>query len=100
MNSEDEAKLHVLINEINNISYILKCLFAELQRASKNLKSNGNYETIKLHKEIQSINTRIHRKTMQKRNLEEEMGQLFAKIYSSENSGISAPDQNNNSPNS
>jgi len=100
MNSEDEAKLHVLINEINNISYILKCLFTELQRASKNLKSNGNYETIKLHKEIQSINTQIHRKTMQKRNLEEEMGQLFAKIYSSENSGISAPDQNNNSPNS
>ena len=100
MNSEDEAKLNVLINEINNINYVLKSLFSELQRASKNLKSNGNYETIKLHKEIQSINTQIHRRTMQKRKLEEVMGQLFAKIYSSENSGISALDQNNNSPNS
>ena len=100
MNSEDEAKLNVLINEINNINYVLKSLFRELQRASKNLKSNGSYETIKLHNEIQSINTQIHRKTMQKRKLEEKMGQLFAKIYSSENSGISAPDQDNNSPNS
>ena len=100
MNSEDEAKLNVLINEINNINYVLKSLFSELQRASKNLKSNGNYETIKLHKEIQSINTQIHRRTMQKRKLEEEMAQLFARVYSSENSGTSTPDQNNNSPNS
>ncbi len=100
MNSQDEAKLHVLINEINNINYVLKSLFSELQRASKNLKSNGNYEIVKLHKEIQSINTQIHRRTMQKRKLEEEMAQLFARVNSSENSGISTPDQNNNSPNS
>ncbi len=100
MNSQDESKLNVLINEINNINYVLKSLFSELQRASKNLKSNGNYEIVKLIKEIQSINTQIHRSTMQKRKLEEEMAQLFARVYSSENSGISAPDQNNNSPNS
>ena len=100
MNSQDEAKLNVLINEINNINYVLKSLFSELQIASKNLKSNGNYEIVKLHREIQSINTQIHRRTMQKRKLEEEMAQLFARVYSSENSGISTPDQNNNSPNS
>ncbi len=100
MNSQDEAKLNLLISEINNINYVLKSLFSELQRASKNLKSNGNYEIVKLHKEIQSINTQIHRRTMQKRKLEEEMAQLFARVNSSENSGISKPEQNNNSPNS
>ena len=91
MTSQDRVKLQELIK---------RDLFLELQKASNMLLYKNSGNEVFLYRKIQSINTQINRNTAKQRRLEKEIALLFAEIYESDNSGISAPDQNNNSPNS
>jgi hypothetical protein len=100
MTSQDQVKLQELINQLSNIRVLKRDLFLELQKASNMLLHKNNGNEVLLYRKIQSVNTQINRNTAKQRRLEKEIALLFAEIYESDNSGISAPDQNNNSPNS
>ena len=100
MTSQDQVKLQELINQLSNIRVLKRDLFLELQKASNMLLHKNNGNEVLLYRKIQSVNTQINRNTAKQRRLEKEIALLLAEIYESDNSGISAPDQNNNSPNS